>query len=33
MVVAAIAFVALTVWKAPAWAVVIGASVLGALIL
>ncbi|QBF46724.1 chromate efflux transporter [Janibacter limosus] len=30
MVVAAIAFVALTVWKAPAWAVVIGASVLGA---
>ncbi|MDN5718093.1 MAG: chromate efflux transporter, partial [Janibacter sp.] len=29
MVVAAIAFVALTVWKAPAWAVVIGASVLG----
>lgn len=30
MVVAAIAFVALTVWKVPAWAVVIGASVLGA---
>ncbi|WP_446667340.1 chromate efflux transporter [Janibacter limosus] len=33
MVVAAVAFVALAVWKAPARAVVIGASVLGALIL
>ena len=29
VVVAAVALVALTVWRAPAWAVVIGASLLG----
>jgi chromate transporter len=33
MVVAAVAFVALAVWRSPAWAVVIGASLLGALLL
>ncbi|MDA4746663.1 chromate transporter, partial [Enterobacter hormaechei] len=33
VVVAAIAFVALAVWRVPAWAVVIGASALGLLAL
>lgn len=32
MVVAAVAFIGLTVWKLPAWAVVIGASLLGAVL-
>ena len=33
LVIVAVAFVALTAWKAPAWAVVLGAAGLGALLL
>lgn len=33
LVIAVIAFVALTAWRAPAWAVVLGAAELGALLL